>query len=231
VGDESFITTETLSDAAANFIRGRGTRVFQAFSESSPDRIVVLKDVWLEDDRTEEGVVLQTIRDEITRMKTSGFTFPGDKDPYSYFLTVKAHGRVRVDSGAEDSTVQVMMRGTDLPSDVEYFSTSKLHEPRLRSSRVPGSSRAYSVGHTPQISSEMVERMLVNLPPHTPRFQARIHYRIVFNELGQTIHQLRCLQNLYQCLLDATIGALFVAVVILPYIYVLCGQLWRFCTF
>lgn len=54
---ESFTLPEELwliIDHGSNFIRGRGTRVFEAYLESDPD--VALKDMWLEDDRTEESV-------------------------------------------------------------------------------------------------------------------------------------------------------------------------------
>jgi|ERR1700722_2217884 len=46
-----------------------------------------------------------------------------------------------------------------------------------------------------------------NLPHEVPRFQPRIRYRIVFNELGKTIHSLRHLSDVSQCLFDATRGA------------------------
>jgi hypothetical protein len=206
VGEESYITTDTLADHAADFMRGRGTRVFKAHSESDASRSVVLKDVWLEDDRIEEGVHLENIRAVITQMQTQGTVFPGNRDPSTYFLTVVAHGRVKVGGQTEDHTNNVMMRGSGLPSDLEYFSTSRPREPLIQGSRVIWSDRGYSVGHTPEVSRDVAALILANLPRKAQRFQARIHYRIVFEEIGRTIHDLRKLSQVYQCLADATTG-------------------------
>jgi hypothetical protein len=93
VGEEIYITTETLADHAADFIRGRGTRVFKAYHDSDRSRSVVLKDVWLEDGQTEEGFLLESLRAAVVEMQTQGTVFPGNKDPSAYFLTVSAHGR------------------------------------------------------------------------------------------------------------------------------------------
>jgi hypothetical protein len=163
--------------------------------------------MWLEDDRIEEGVHLENIRAAIAQMQTQGTVFPGngDRDPSTYFLTVVAHGRVKV-SGTEDHTTDVMMGGSGLPSDLEYFSTSKPKVPQVQGSRVIGSDRGYSVGHTPQVSRDKVALIQANLPRKARRFQARIHYLIVFKEMGRTIHDLRNLSEVYQCLADVTTG-------------------------
>jgi len=213
VGDEFYITIGTLSDHAADFIRGRGTRVFRAHLESDPTKVVALKDVWLEDDRTEEGVILENIRIAIAEMETTGAKFPGDKKPSEYFLTVNAHGRVKI-GDRDDHTSAVMMRGLQLQS-LEYLSISTPMEPLNRGSGVKGSDRAYSVGHTPTLSADAAVLIHAHQPHHPKPFQARIHYRIVFNEIGKTIHELHRLADVYQCLGDATIG-MFIA---LPHDY------------
>jgi Fungal protein kinase len=206
VDNESYITTKPLAESAANFILGRGTRVFEAYKESDPQHIVALKDTWIEDDRTPEGLLLETMKAKIAEMQAQGTVFPGSKDPSAYFLTVEAHGRVKADAETEDHTVNVMMRGLGPPSELEYFSTSSRKSTQFRDSRVEGSDRGYSVGHTPQISSDMAEAMRAHLPRKAPHPQGRIHYRIVFSEVGRTIHDLRQLSHVYQCLSDVTIG-------------------------
>jgi hypothetical protein len=132
--------------------------------------------------------------------QAQGTVFPGSKDPSTYFLTVEAHGRVKVDDKTNDHTDDVMMRGMGLPSDLEYLSTSSWKAPSS------WASRGYSVGHTPQISSDMAKAMRAHVPRQTLPFQGRIHYRIVFSEVGQTVHDLCQLSHVYQCLSDATIG-------------------------
>ena len=136
VGGESYITTHSLADHAADFILDPRTRVFEAHHESNASRSVVVKDVWLEDDRIEEGVHLENIRSAITQMQTKGTVFPGKRDPSSYFLTVVAHGRVKVGGQTVDHTTNVMMRGSGLSSDLEYFSTSKPRVPGVPRSRL-----------------------------------------------------------------------------------------------
>ena len=158
----------TLADHAADFIRGPGTRVFQAHHESNPSRSVVVKDMWLEDDRIEEGVHLENIRSAITQMQTRGTVFPGNREASTYFLTIVAHGRVKVGGQTVDHTTNVMMRGSGLPSDLEYFSTSK--------PRVPGVPRS-------RMTRDTAALMLANVPRKVQRFPARFYYRIVFDEL------------------------------------------------
>jgi len=206
VGEDFYITTETLSDHAADFIHGRGTRVFKAYSDSDPTRSVVLKDVWLEDDRTEEGSLLESLRAAMVEMQTQGTVFPGNKDPSAYFLTVSAHGRVKVSGQTEDHTTNVMMRGSSLPSDLDYFTTPRRRASQVRDSHAIGSDRGYSVGHTPVVSRDVAALLHANLPRKSPRFQARIHYRIIFNEVGRTIHNLHNLSDVHKCLVDVTIG-------------------------
>jgi len=198
VGEEFYITTETLADHAADFIRGRGTRVFKAYHDSDRSRSVVLKDVWLEDGQTEEGFLLESIRAAVVEMQTQGTVFPGNKDPSAYFLTVSAHGRVKVSGQTEDHTTNVIMRGSSLPSDLDYFSTSRRRVSLVRDSRV--------IGPKSQVSRDIAALMFANLPRKSRRFPARIHYRIVFNEVGRTIHNLHHLSDVYQCLADVTIG-------------------------
>ena len=123
VGGESYITTHSLADHAADFIPR--TRVFEAHHESNASRSVVVKDVWLEDDRIEEGVHLENIRSATSQMQTKGVVFPGKRHPSTYFLTVVEHGRVKVGGQTLDHTTNVMMRGSGLSSDLEYFSMSK----------------------------------------------------------------------------------------------------------
>ena len=181
----------TLADYAADFIRGPGTRVFQAHHESNPSCLVVVKDMWLEDDRIEEGVHLENMRSAITQMQTRGTVFPGNRDPSTYFLTIVAHGRVKLGGQTVDHTTNVMMRRSGLPSDLEYFSTSK--------PRVPGVPRS-------RVTRDTAALMLANMPRKVQRFPARFHYRIVFDEVGKTIHNLCNLSEVYQCLADATTG-------------------------
>ena len=85
VGGESYITTHTLADHAADFIRGRGTRVFVAHHEFNASRSVVVKDVWLEDDRIEEGVHLE-YKDSYNAISNRRDSLPGKQRSF-YLLS------------------------------------------------------------------------------------------------------------------------------------------------
>ena len=51
------------------------------------------------------------MKTNIVEMKARGIAFPGNKDPSAYFLTVEAHGLVKIDDETNDHTVNVMMHG------------------------------------------------------------------------------------------------------------------------
>jgi hypothetical protein len=180
--------------------------VFKAYLESNPSVVVALKDMWLEDDRTPEGYLLENMRSDIIAKQAEGFNFRSHKDPSEYFLTVHAHGRVEVGS-VTDHTTNVVMRGSNLPSDIQYLRTTPEKKSIYRDSWVVGSDRGYSVGHTPIVSREVAVLVRETLPRVYPHFQARIHYRIAFNEVGKTIHELRDLSQVYRCLADVSMGA------------------------
>ena len=57
--------------------------------------------------------------------------------------------------------------------------------------------RGDSVGHTPVLSRDIAASMPANVPRNVKPFRARIHYRIVFNEVGETIQDLRNLLHVY----------------------------------
>lgn len=99
-----------------------------------------------------------------------------------------------------------MTRGRGLPSDLQYFSTSTPRVPGVPRSRVLESDRGDSVGHTPVLSRDIAASMPANVPRNVKPFRARIHYRIVFNEVGETIQDLRNLSHVYRSLADPTTG-------------------------
>lgn len=79
-------------------------RVFKAYLDSDPKIIVALKNMWLDDDQAEEGVLLEETRVAMKETQSNEFQCPGDKDSSKHFLTVHAYGRVRVANGDNDHT-------------------------------------------------------------------------------------------------------------------------------
>jgi hypothetical protein len=202
VNGKSFLTTDTLSDYRADAICGRATRVFKAFEVDRPDVTVALKDVYVDATYKTEGDLLhevfQRMREKkmIVEDKVDGFA---DDDPRRYFLTVRAHGYVKTNGIEFDNTLTVMMRNHSLPSDCLHYCPRPSNRSQP-SPRVSHSDRTVSVGHTPCLEYSSIELPIVK------SFSPRLHYRIVFNEVGRTIHDLELLSDVFQSLHDATQG-------------------------
>jgi hypothetical protein len=95
---------------------GRATRVFKAFSESDAATAVALKDQWIEDNRKREGDFLTRLGQMILK-GTEDKLFEDlrlTKPPHEDFLTVVAHGPVKVDKSTDDHTTAVLVRGFSL---------------------------------------------------------------------------------------------------------------------
>ncbi|KAF8579528.1 hypothetical protein K439DRAFT_1359391 [Ramaria rubella] len=188
---QTFTAEEILSDFGAEVMQGRGTRVFRA---KSMEREVVVKDMWREYDRAKEGDTLQEIKEKMQDDKD--IDFEQDK---KLFLSVMCHGDVQI-YGVPDHTLHVIMRGTAIPSSCESFRVSLPGQISQGTAR--GGSEG-SVGHTPLVLTKVPTHMG---PKRTDASQAhhRVHYRIVFAELGQSVHEIRNLRTTFQVLEDAT---------------------------
>ncbi|KAF8576249.1 hypothetical protein K439DRAFT_1664701 [Ramaria rubella] len=186
-GQAIFRTTKVLSDFGADGLRGRGTRVFEAcrLNDGVPDGTsVAIKDVWVDDDRPKEGQVRQDIENEVANND-------GDKArAHKYFLTVLHHGNVMID-GQVDNTRTLILRG-DAPPSISQF--------RLNLQEGPLVYREPSIGATP-LGPSMARAQHTDLA-----YSHKDHYRIVFKEVGQPVHNMTRLDDTFQALVDATNG-------------------------
>lgn len=103
-GDVLFDNARIIADFGVDATCSRGTRVFETKGR-------VVKDSWIDFDRTPEGSRLEAIRRAIEANDTPGVT----RDDVKHFLTVIAHGYVKVD-GIADFTSTSIMRGVNLLS-------------------------------------------------------------------------------------------------------------------
>ena len=110
VVDKVYRTTDVLSNFGADAIIGRGTRVFKVYDKEDPNKTPrVLKDAWVEVDRSREGQILENL---FAKIKSEG----GEdklRDAKQYFLTSVTWGDVEI-KGALDNTKELIMRGGDL---------------------------------------------------------------------------------------------------------------------
>ncbi|KAF8582551.1 hypothetical protein K439DRAFT_1635200 [Ramaria rubella] len=180
-----FRTTRVLADFSAGALRGRGTRVFEAFqlgSDPRDDTPVVIKDSWVDIDRAKEGGI---------RSKFESEADGEDKAKIQqYFMTVLHYGEVMI-NGQADRTLDVMLRGQELPEGSEF---------KLNLKDATTVSRPSSIGAHPSVPS------LARAPHKSVRYQHKVHYRIVFKEVGMPIHSVTGQLDIFQTLEDATSG-------------------------
>jgi hypothetical protein len=182
-------TTRIIFDYGADALRGRGTRVFEARrleDNVEVGELVVIKDVWVDDDREREDRILSQL-----------FNDADDKDKElirKYFLTVLACGDVIV-GGKVDHTRDLITRGRDIPRGHKFRLPTKALDPRFK--------HLSSTGYPPSWD----EFELSRAPPATHRrFPPKVHYRVVFKEVGKPLHDLETLGDGFHLLVDAIAG-------------------------
>ena len=114
-----FLTKRTIPSSGAEPLRGRGTRVFEAVEIDGHGceigHNVVLKDVWIDKDRTREGTTLAQLYKE-ARGNDKALV-------QKYFLTTMCHGDVWLDEKVADDTKESIRRGlktTDSMFSLEF---------------------------------------------------------------------------------------------------------------
>jgi hypothetical protein len=96
-------TIDIIADMSSN-LRGRATRVYEAYEVGNPGSKVVIKDSWVDVNRPKEGDTLSEILDDAS------------DDEKAMFLTVLIHGVVTID-GREDLTRDLLMNGYLVSTD------------------------------------------------------------------------------------------------------------------
>jgi hypothetical protein len=199
VGGRTFLTSGILSDIAADRLCGRATRVFKVYEKSNPTKMLALKDQWIDDDREGEAAILHRLYAQIEEAHEKkvfeGMDLP--KNPWEYFLTVYTHARVKV-GGEDDNTKETIMRGRSLSEDCPSMSLV------IDKTIVGPATVTESAGHIPYPNASIA----LILPGRGPHLTPRRHERIVFGELGEALHDLDNLADLFRALADATLGKL-----------------------
>ncbi|KAI5116304.1 hypothetical protein M0805_004645 [Coniferiporia weirii] len=184
VKDHIFKSVRVLSDIGADAIIGRATRAF--IVKGKDDKLAVLKDVWIDDDRDPE----HTIRSKILADVEKKFGKKVRKRVAKYLLTPIVADFVKVDD-QNDHTTKVLMRGS-APSLENTFDLL-LVKPILSAAR---SSTGYS-----QTSDRITYQVMRGSRKH---LHHRVHYRIVFREIGVPLHQVSKLSDVFTVLGDVS---------------------------
>ena len=208
-------TTDIIANMSLN-LRGRATRVYEAYEVGNPGSMVVIKDSWVDVNRAKEGDTLHELLKDAS------------DDEKAMFLTVLIHGVVTID-GREDLTRDLLMNGyfvsTDPPesnnntenygnnaidalekmmadagiadSDIgrveditqgDHLYTATVFE-IWRPTKLVGS-QSKSLVTSPDVSTS-------NKRKDRPRkYGPKAHYRIVFKERGQSLHSMSCTRDI-----------------------------------
>lgn len=188
VGDCEYKTKRLISNVGAEVLRGRGTRVWEVVKldanggETGPS--LVLKDGWGDVDRDPEGKILGEIR-------ASG-TPEQQKAICEYFMKAIAESEVYVE-GALDLT-HVIKRKNKRPETVEPFPIVD----DLLNAKTGGAIPAEGRFALPQ-----------GEPERGITYSAKVHRRVVFDEVGKTIQEVESLSEAFDVLADVTMGTCF----------------------
>ena len=145
----------------------------------------MLKDIWIDSDRTREGEILAKLLEDAK-----------DEDKQlveRYFLTALFHGDVYTEPGVLDDTENGLMRGLTIPTG--HDSQFKLQRKSFNQSDGPSTeSKSLDIHHLPGSRSH-------------PKYAHKTHYRIVFKEQGTTIDRVKSLHEVMTVLTETAEGA------------------------
>ena len=190
-----FITVSVISMVGAEDILGRGTRVWEArellADDSQASNTVVIKDYWIDDDRSREGdvhrCILDGAQDEAHRRALE-----------AHLVTIKCHGDVY-----HHETIVGLKEGeptvTLVPTSTRDFGDAikrknladLLDKPRTDASEISSPVTDHDE-HTP----------LASLPGIKTR------NRIVMGQVGESLHRQKSLRTVFSALQDVCMGEL-----------------------
>jgi Fungal protein kinase len=144
---------------------------------------VVLKDIWIDTDRTREGAILAQL-----------YNKANDQDKalvQRYSLTAICHGDVWIHEAVVDDTEKALMRNLPSPDSVFIL-------------------RANSVSESQSGTGSEALRAMTRLGHQDVdlKYAHKTHYRIVFKEKGITIDRIPTLHRVLETLIETVDGAL-----------------------
>ena len=210
-------TTDTIAKTSTN-LRGRATRVYEAYDVESPGTSVVIKDSWVDANRPKEADVLSKILDGAS------------EEEKALFLTVLLHGVVMID-GKEDLTQDLLMDGylittSDDGPITEPIEEMKQYDPvmdeimklianvDIGGDAAPGDRvhkasifEPFTVSKSDSQAEPQSTAFVTSPDVSTPSLDNRTkrpplvygpkaHYRIVFKERGESLHRMSCHRNI-----------------------------------
>ena len=215
-GTRTFVTRRLLADFGTDMLCGRGTRVWVVVDkdaskgkDASKDKEYVLKDCWIDSDRQREGAVLELIHN--FKHNPTGSDYARLQQGRKHFLTVCVHADVLTTQHARDATLATHRGGVVLK-----YNTRIGTSPPPGSMRRPSDNRHNSDGKrfsVPSMSStggvpvRNDSKPVKPLPPHEALLSRDMqHYRIVFNEVADSLYTLKTFRMIFTAILGAISG-------------------------
>lgn len=222
--EQAYRTLELLYEQGAEYLVGRGTRVWKALKIENGEEVgepVVLKDAWVDHHREREGTINSRVRESaITRNHRDVFDMG--------LLTILSHGDVFV-AAAPDRTPW-LPQGSD-PSDNNVigsrgatainehnsdesatqdedsgsYSTGG-HDPTTADDRVDEGSAAQEKASAGDRDVTTVDKHVDDDPRTSPQPSYQVHYRIVYKEIGKPLGTLTSLYSIFKALREVTCG-------------------------
>ncbi|OCB90624.1 hypothetical protein A7U60_g2142 [Sanghuangporus baumii] len=194
VDNETYETVKVIADHGADSLISRGVRLWLVKNTRTGEPCI-LKDIWIEHDRQSERLIhatmLQDIEDE--------YGVEIRKEAELHLLTPVQDWIVRVD-GIEDHTTNMMLRGYEPPfQTVFHLKIEATKSDNLKKSVQP------PAPSDPVLEATRLKKWSVSalLDARRKKLHHRKHYRVVFKEIGECIHTLTGLANVFVVLRDS----------------------------
>lgn len=183
---KTFRTSKLISGIGAETIRGRGTRVWEVHEvkdgKVDSSRTYVLKDTWVDSDRMREGDVVIEIRADAEQLKDA----EEKKALLGSLLNTALAGDVLLSDGAVDCTTRGCNRGRRIVKNDESSPDPNPSQNRKRKrDSVIGTPKDL---HDAANDTEDAEKTIT--------YDAKTHYRIVFEEVCDVLHEIKSIQKI-----------------------------------
>ena len=187
---KTYRTVRLLSNAGAEALRGRGTRVWEVreLSESDEelDTPLVLKDSWVDTDRPREGKILEEIRGASRIEKCVEAIVDAT------LLHTHDYGDVKI-CGQDDDTHAIIRRGLDLS---QHKNTMDIKADPTAHKKIIS-----------QMSPAGMSLLGKKRQAAHPQYGTKVHHRIVFQEVGIRMTEVESLAQVFLHLREVVAGA------------------------
>lgn len=210
----TYATRRLISDFGVDAVCGRGTRVWSVVEKGGSNASeLVLKDCWIDADRSREGVIVQLLRgirltptdavgEEARRLLNE------EEEGRARFLDVVSHVDVTTSYQCGDQTRVIHRGGTVLTYDDTLILDRPIKPGKSRSKQrfnsqnqnlsAPSTRSLGGVPDAPLSKSSQTGSVDRNMQ----------HYRIVFATVAKSLYDLTTFKDIFTCLLDAILGTL-----------------------